>query len=301
VSGAPGSATPDPVGLGFDAPGAMPLDAHLHTDLSPDSDVPIDAYAALAVERGIRELAITDHVDFDRRDPAYGYAPFELRERVAREAAARWAAHGVAIRFGAELTYNRVWEDELRAHLARHRYDFTIGSVHDWPDSPYRGGRAATWARGRPLAEVLAPYLAEVEAAARTGLFDTIGHLDVVKRYLHPHIAAREVSAAVELFEPALRALVESGTALEINSSGLRQAPAETYPAPAMVIRYRELGGRHVTIGSDAHRSEWFAYQLEQAYGHAAGAGFRALAFRRGGDRVSIPLAPGTDGSAARA
>ena len=43
----------------------LPLDAHLHTDLSPDSAVPIDVYAAAAVERGIAEIAITDHVDFE--------------------------------------------------------------------------------------------------------------------------------------------------------------------------------------------------------------------------------------------
>jgi histidinol phosphatase-like PHP family hydrolase len=61
-----------PAGAG--GPGReLPLDAHLHTDLSPDSDVPIDVYAALALEQGIGELAITDHVDFDARDPAYDY------------------------------------------------------------------------------------------------------------------------------------------------------------------------------------------------------------------------------------
>lgn len=271
----------------------LPLDAHIHTNLSPDSEVPIDVYAALAVERGIAELAITDHVDFDRRDPAYEYASFELRERTVRDAAERWAPRGLAIRFGAELTYNRAWEADLRAHITRHRYDYLIGSVHDWPDSPYRPDRVASWTRGRPLAEVLAPYLAEVEAAARTGLFDTIGHLDVVKRYLHPHIAAAEVSSAVELWEPALRALVESGTALEVNTSGLRQSPGETYPSPILIARWRELGGVYMTIGSDSHRKEWFAYALGAAYRLAAGAGVEALAFRRGGERVSVPILSG--------
>jgi histidinol phosphatase-like PHP family hydrolase len=37
----------------------LPLDAHLHTDLSPDSSVPIDTYAAAAVERGIAERVMT--------------------------------------------------------------------------------------------------------------------------------------------------------------------------------------------------------------------------------------------------
>ncbi|MEW5992529.1 MAG: histidinol-phosphatase HisJ family protein [Chloroflexota bacterium] len=268
----------------------LPLDSHLHTDLSPDSDVPVDVYAALAVEQGIAELAITDHVDFDARDPAYDYATFADRERTVRTAARRWAPRGVQIRFGAELTYNRAWEADLRAHLARHRYDFTIGSVHDWPDSPYVPSRVRTWVAGRSLAEVLGPYLAEVTAAAGSGLFDTIGHLDVVRRYLHPTIVAREIYGAVELFEPALRALVDSGTALELNTSGYRREGGEAYPGPPLVARYHELGGRAVTAGSDAHRKGHFALDLEAGYGVLAEAGFGALTFRRGGDRVAVEL-----------
>jgi histidinol-phosphatase (PHP family) len=99
-----------------------------------------------------------------------------------------------------------------------------------------------------------------------------------------------QLAAAPELYEPALAAMIESGTALEVNASGLRQLPRETYPSAAIVARYRELGGRHVTIGSDAHRTEWFAYGLRKAYCQAAGAGFEALAFRRGGDRVEVPI-----------
>lgn len=268
----------------------LPLDAHLHTDLSPDSDVPVDVYAALALERGIGELAITDHVDFDARDPAFNYASFEQRERTVRDAAERWAPRGVQIRFGAELTFNRTWEDDLRAHLARHRYDFTIGSVHDWPDSPYTPSRVRTWAAGRPLAEVLAPYLAEVAAASATGLFDTIGHLDVVRRYLHAQFSAAEIFEAVELFEPALRAMVDSGTALEVNSSGYRRAGGQAYPGPPLVARYRELGGRRVTAGSDAHGAHQFAFGLEAAYRVLADAGYATLAFRRGADRVAIGI-----------
>ena len=84
-----------------------------------------------------------------------------------------------------------------------------------------------------------------------------------------------------------------SGTALEVNTSGLRQMPRETYPPAAIVARYRELGGRAVTVGSDAHRLGWFAFGLAEAYRLAASAGFEALAFRRGSGRVWVPIPPG--------
>lgn len=268
----------------------LPLDAHLHTDQSPDSRVPIDVYAAQAEARGIAELAITDHVDFDARDPAYDYVAFADRERTVRAAAERWAPRGVQIRFGVELTYNTGWEADLREHLRRHRYDYVIGSVHDWPDSPYVPGRVATWASGRPVEEVVRPYFEQIVAAARTGLFDTIAHLDVVKRYLNPYVLPSDLAARPELLEPALRALVESGTALEVNTSGLRHRVGETYPAPWAVDLFGELGGRRIVAGSDAHRSDWFAWGLEAGYRVVADAGFAELAFRRGGDPVGIAL-----------
>ena len=272
----------------------LPLDAHLHTDQSPDSSVPIDVYAALAVERGIPEIAITDHVDFDPRDPAFEYSRYDDRERVVRGAAERWAREGVVIRFGAELTYNRRWEGDVRDHLARHRYDYVIGSVHDWPESPYWPSRIRDWIQGRSLDDIVAPYYAEIIAAARSGLFDTIGHLDVVKRYLHPHVTAVALAQRPDLVEPALNAIIEGGAALEVNSSGLRYPGAETYPSATVVMRYRELGGERIVVGSDAHSRGSFASRLAESYRHLANAGFDALTFRRGGERVRIEVPPGT-------
>jgi histidinol-phosphatase (PHP family) len=273
----------------------VPLDAHLHTDQSPDSSVPIDVYAAQAVERGIPEIAITDHVDFDPRDPAYEYTRYEDRERTVRDAAERWSKRGVVVHFGAELTYNQRWESDVRDHLRRHRYDYVIGSVHDWPESPYWPSRVRSFIDGRSLEEVLQPYYAEIIAAARSGLFDTIGHLDVVKRYLHPYITAADLATRQELQEPALRAIIEAGVVLEVNSSGLRYPGAETYPSAAVVARYRELGGERVVVGSDAHSRGSFAARLDESYGHIAAAGFDALTFRRGGpDRVRIQVSDGT-------
>lgn len=267
----------------------VPLDSHLHTDFSSDSDVPIHVYAAQAVERGVAELAITDHIDFDPRWP--NFAPdVRHRERVVREAAERWAPQGVAIRFGVEVSFESAREAEIRDHLARAPYDFVIGSVHIGPDSPYHASRIEAWVGGRKLDEVIQPYFDEVVAAARSGLFDTIGHLDFVKRYLHPHITPAALAAAPELYEPVLRALVESGTGLEVNTSGLRQAPGETYPAPPIVTRFRELGGRRVTAGSDAHRADQFSWALEDGYRAVAGAGFGELAFRRGGQMLSVAV-----------
>ncbi|HET9614286.1 MAG TPA: histidinol-phosphatase HisJ family protein [Candidatus Limnocylindrales bacterium] len=268
----------------------LPFDGHLHTDQSPDSDVPIDAYAAQAVQRGITELAITDHVDFVPGAPAYAFTTFAERERVVRTAAERWAEQGVVIRLGVEVTYDRLHEADIREHLARHRYDFVIGSVHVYADSPYHESRVAAWTAGRSLADIVAPYFDEVVAAIQSGLFDVIGHLDYVKRYLMPHVVPAQLAAAPELYEPLLAALVETGTALEVNTSGLRQAPRETYPPAAIVERFRVLGGTRLSAGSDAHRKDAFTAGLEAGYRVAAAAGFRDLAIRRAATTTPVAI-----------
>ena len=268
----------------------LPLDAHVHTDLSPDSDVPIDEFARQAVERGIAEIAITDHVDFEPGAQAYEFSTFEQRERMVRDAAERWADRGVAIRFGAELTYDRSWEPDIRRHLRRHTYDFTIGSWHDRVDSEFSLRRVGAWTAGRSLRAIVAPAFDEVVAAARSGLFDAIGHIDVVKRYLHPHVTADDLARAPELYEPILQALIDSGTALEINTSGLRHDIGESYPSPAVVAMYVTMGGRAVTVGSDAHRANHFAWALADGYEAARGAGIDALTLGRGVAARSVPL-----------
>ena len=274
------------------APRPLPLDAHMHTDLSPDSTVPIDVYAEAAIEHGVAEIAITDHVDCEPGAPAFGYTTFEDRERIVRDAAERWGPQGVQIRFGVELTYDRAWEADIREHLARHAYDFTIGSVHDRVDSPYSPRNVAAWVAGRTLADIVAPSFDEVEAAARSGLFDAIGHIDGVKRYLYPHVTPAAFEAAPELYEPILRALVDSGTALEVNTSGLRYSIQTAFPHSAIVSRFRDLGGRAVTVGSDAHSAHHANWGLADGYRIVAGAGFEELTFRRAHatSRVTVPF-----------
>ena len=267
----------------------LPLDSHLHTDFSHDSRVPLELYAAAAVERGIREIAITDHVDFLPGAPGYEAFDFAERERMIRDAAERWAGR-VTIRFGVELTYESRFEDQIREHLRTHSYDYSIGSVHAVLDSPYCRDRIEAFAAGKTVAEAVAPYFGEVQAAIRSRLFDTIGHLDQCKRWLRPWFSPADFATIPESYEPLLAALVESGTALEVNASGLRDNTGETYPGPWVVRRFREMGGERVTVGSDAHLPHSFAFGLEEACEIVAAAGFDRLALQRAVDRGDLVL-----------
>jgi histidinol-phosphatase (PHP family) len=264
----------------------------MHTDFSTDATGTIDVYAALARAQGLAELAITDHLDFDPRLANFAPEDFARRERAVREAGERWDGRP-AIRFGVELTYQRELEQQIREYLATHRYDYIIGSVHTLSGIPDdKPDPIARWAAGKTHREASAPYWAELDAAIRSGLFDTIGHLDVVKRWLFRPLGPFEYEPHADVYDGALNALIETGVALEVNSSGLRQSHKEAYPPPVVVERFRALGGQRVTAGTDVHKEESFGFGLRDVYGSIQSAGFRALAFRRGGERVRIELEP---------
>jgi histidinol-phosphatase (PHP family) len=267
----------------------LPLDSHLHTDFSHDADVDIEVYAAFARARGIAEIAITDHLDFDARDPNFKQGEYDRRRRTVRETAERWDGRP-EIRFGAEITYEKRLEADIRSYLAGHPYDYLIGSVHISERTPLKDAEtAARWCAGKTVAEASAWYFDDVLGAIRSGLFDTLGHLDVVKRFMAPHLRLRYADDP-EIYEPPLRLLVETGIALEVNSSGLRQAAAEMYPSVGAVDRFRELGGTRIVAGSDAHRADSFGFALADAYEAIVQAGFEELTFRRGAGRVAVPL-----------
>jgi histidinol-phosphatase (PHP family) len=269
--------------------GDFPIDSHMHTAFSHDSKVLLELYAAQAAEYGIREIAITDHIDFTPGLPGYRYFDYDVRRKVIADAAERWAGK-VRIRHGIEITYESRIEDEIRDYMETHPFDFSIGSAHAVKDSPYSRANIESFATGRTVAEAVAPYFAEVERAIRSDLFDTLGHLDQCKRWLHRWFPPAAFASIPESYEPLLRALVETGTALEVNASGLRYPERETYPAAWVVDRFRQLGGRRVTIGSDAHMPQSFAFGIEEAAEIVAAAGFDRLSLERALDRGDLVL-----------
>jgi histidinol-phosphatase (PHP family) len=114
--------------------------------------------------------------------------------------------------------------------------------------------------------------------------------MDQVKKWLTRWFTARDFAAIPEVYEPLLVELVAGDTALEVNSSGLRHAIGETYPAAWVVSRFRELGGQRVTTGSDAHLPNAFAFGLEEAYEIVAAAGFDRVTLERALDRGDLVL-----------
>jgi histidinol-phosphatase (PHP family) len=204
-----------------------------------------------AIDAGITEIAFTDHIDHQLSDPGLGYYRiddyFQSLEDARREFGDR-----LTILAGAEIDFHTDIYDDVERFVDANleRYDFVIGSVH------YAAGGRLIYPPlydEMTLDEVFTPYLLEVETAVRTGWFNSIGHIDIPKRYLPKVKRSYEPAVIRDRLQPVFLAMIDSSVGFEINTSGIRQAPKTSMPGPSIVRWYAEAGGNRITTGTDSH------------------------------------------------
>ena len=91
------------------------------------------------------------------------------------------------------------------------------------------------------------------------------------------------------VLDPILQALIDAGVVPEINTAGMRRPEAEAYPSWPILQRYRELGGRAVSIGSDAHQSRDIGAGFGQVAARLQAIGFEGEAVFRERVRSLMP------------
>ena len=262
------------------------LDYHVHTARSIDCHTPIEASCEAAIARGVTEIAFTDHVDFEPADEGYGFYDYAGFMEDVDRARARFGDR-LTILAGAEIDFNTRTASEVAAFRGSHDFDFVIGSVHYGENGEIIFPR---FFAGRTLDDVFLPYYENIQAAAESGLFDTIGHLDLPQRYAPPESGPYEPLRYEAQVRPIFRAIIDRGISFEINTSGLRQAPKSTMPGLDLVRIFAAMGGQTVTIGSDSHVPGTIGAGFETALAMLAEAGVPTVSsFRRGG-RTQVPL-----------
>ena len=69
-----------------------------------------------------------------------------------------------------------------------------------------------------------------------------------------------------ELLDEILINIIKSNKGIEINTSGIRYNLGMPHPNTDILKRYKELGGKIITIGSDAHKSVDLASNFDIVY-----------------------------------
>ena len=267
------------------------LDLHAHTDNSFDGHHSAIFLCESALERGLRAVAFTDHVEMDYfRESSFDRTAKQSFFEIVK---ARSAFRGhLIVCAGVELgepTYNLPEAEDL---VQRYSYDVVIGSIHNLRDKkdfwflPY--GEYTE----EDAAAMVKEYFDEMLLLAQWGKFDVLAHLTYPLRYIcGEHGFALDVMDYGEQIDAVLEAAVKNHLALEINTSGLRQKLAKTMPEEWIVRRFYELGGRRVTIGSDAHYADQLGAHIEDGMDLALRCGFTHMTLYQGREPVQVEIA----------
>ncbi len=259
-----------------------PGDYHVHTTWS-DGTGSVEGCVARAVDLGLPELGIADHVSPAPRAAEEWWVPLErLGEYVAdvRRAAERHDDIVVLAGLEAEFVVGR--EAGLDLLLDAYAWDYVVLGVHEvdgfvFDDPDLR--RDARWTRPD---ELLAAYYRTMRRAAEYGRGDILAHFDYIGLWGH-----EPGPAVLPEVEAALDALAASGAALELNTDRISDPAGVMYPSRDILTMARERG-IPLVIDSDAHEAEHVGRLWDEAIKHALAAGYRSTL--RMSDRALVPL-----------
>ena len=250
----------------------MIIDIHNHTTRCNHAEGSVDAYILRAIELGIERYGFSEHaaMDFDVRY-RLGFDEMRSYQNEILIAKERYKKD-IDILLGYEVDWLPGHMDE---RVLGAKVDFLIGSVHfidKWSfDNPEFIG---TW-KGKNIDEVWQAYFEAIRDMAKSGLFDIVGHFDLIKVF--KHLPKKDIRL---LAKEALCAIKDTGMVLEINTSGLRKPVGELYPSRALLQEAYALD-IPVTFGSDAHKVDQVGQGLKDAYALAQSIGYtKAVTFR---------------------
>ena len=221
----------------------LPIDYHTHPQahsVKPYSSALLQPWAVSARERGLKEIAFTDHdryhqgVNFDEIDKL------------------RAANPDLKILAGIELDNDPETGKAGRAWVEKNwdKLDFVLGSAHYLPPETEmfdRVTRKDEFAK-RDLPADCVTYIAELEGMIDRGGIDCLAHLDLIKI----HGVWQPEGGLVPYFRTLLERIHRENLAIEISTAGWRKPVGEQYPH-VDIIRAAQQLGIPFTLASDAH------------------------------------------------
>ena len=264
-------------------------DLHMHCAASEDSETPIEALAEAALAKQLSVIAVTDHVELvEFHKGAYDVAMTDSRRMMdaAEMPPSLTLLRGIEL---GEPAFDTALAEEI---LAEYPYDFVLASQHRLSDAlpDYYYIDFFDWPHER-IVEEMQRYFEEVLRVVQWNGFDSLAHLTYPFRYLPACWRNGDYSAWAAVIDRIFKTLIQNGKSLEINTSGLRKGQGMTAPDEPLVRRYFELGGRRITVGSDAHRANEVGADLDAAWRMARNIGFESLTVYKQRKPIAISVA----------
>lgn len=264
-------------------------DYHVHSQFSSDSSTPMEDMIEKAIGLGLERICFTDHMDYDFPVTSTYTFVFEPKDYFQKLSELKNRYEGkIKILQGIELGLQPHLGSRYQKLLQDYHFDFMIGSTHLVNQlDPY----LSEYWEGRSKEEGVRLYFEEITKNLKNNpSFLINGHLDYMIRYAPDTNKDFSYENYAETIDTMLRAIIESGKGIEINTSGFKYGLNVPHPHPDILRRYKELGGELITIGSDAHKPEHLAYDFDRAEKLLLDLGFRYYAVFEEQKPVFLPL-----------
>ncbi len=263
------------------------IDMHTHTDNSFDGNHSPVYMCEAACNKGLRAIAFTDHCEADAFNAE---SERNVRQAFFEIAKAKSAFMGkLLVLNGIELGQPAYDIPTTEKILASQKFDIVIGSVHN-----LRNKQDFYYIEDFSKIDVKAElneYFDEILTMLEWGNFDVLAHLTYPFRYLFSRNNIRVDAAEYsDKINEILKLTAEKDIALEINAAGLRQPINRLSPEEDLVKRFKELGGRLISVGSDAHFAQHIAVGIKDAMAVAKDVGFDCVILFQKRQAVEIPI-----------
>lgn len=266
----------------------MLWDSHIHTDFSGDSEASAQSMVHQALKLHLPGICITDHLDYDYpNEPElflldldrYVPAILKLKKEYTDQ---------LDIGLGIEIGVQPHLAEKHREITSSFPFDQVIASSHTadgmdpyYPE--YFDGISQEDAYNRYFSSVLENISCFTD-------FDIYGHLDYVTRYGKVPVPAYTFDSCRKLIDEILKKLIRLEKALEINTGGFSSACSRENPHREILKRFYELGGRMITVGSDAHAPGDMARHFDQVRTILQDCGFREYCCFQKRSPIFLPL-----------
>lgn len=282
----------------------MTFDNHNHSQFSFDGKrTSVEESARAAVSKGLSGIAFTDHCDFFVPKMKAEYEnlveeTFDIEEQqkeinriqaMMDNEAASCGRPSLKLLKGIEIGMHEEHHEDIRGVLRSNSFDQIIASVHylDGID-PFFGG----YYEDKSWKEAYAHYL-ETIYKEMTWLkdFDIMGHFDYVVRYAPYPQTCLKYRDFSDILDEMMLYLIHEGKALEINTKSYQTYSGRDVTLDSdVLVRYREMGGEIISLGSDSHDPHRVGHSFAHYSGLLKSLGFRWTAHYEKRKLVQLPL-----------
>ncbi len=273
----------------------MRVNYHLHNQYSSDGRGSTEEVVRTAVELGFEQICFTNHAEvlsLEHGDWVLDLVEARQRYEQLQHEIERLQPEypEVRILLGAELEYRPEWVETLNALVESVDFDLVIGSVHVVDGYQVSGGSVGNYFKTRDLSDAYGRYFEVIGELLDWGGFDVVGHFDLVKRFGVKYYGPFDLKPFESQVRALLDKMVEKGLGLEVNTSGVVQAPAEPYPGLDLLKLANVAQVATLTLGTDSHVPTSFEQGWEVGELLLRRAGFSELTLFSHRIRKNVPL-----------